>query len=413
MITFYYKALNKNTNEIVSGSIEAETIRDAREKLFENGLLATKLTESASAIAVEEKHAVEQHAPKDVEFNASNLRLKMKYKVLFIAELQMMLAASISMLEALDILIAKAKDLNFSRFLRSVRDDIAEGKTFSEALNPFRYTLGNVIMSLCKAGEKSGKLPQTLTRAKNILQKEVALKEKVVKASIYPGVVVFMAVGLIFFFGLYVFPKFQSFGQVDVPPLAEKIIGIAMFCKQYWPVTLLLFSAFLGGLYYFFTSKPVKIMIDNMVLQVPKLCDFVKYVNLSNFFAILSATYESEISIREALGLAASSIKNYPMREKAVKLEDIVARGGTVSDAISMLDFVDDSFVTMIATGEKSGELGQKFEEVTTQVDNRVDSTLDILIQMYDPILKIVIGIIVGFVALGFYQMYFATLFSL
>ena len=404
MSNYYYQALNKADNKLVKGTIEANSLRDARQKICNMGLLPTDINLYA------------HNSSYDDYCDPKSISLSLKTRILFISEIQLMISSGLSIFDALETFSSRnIKDLNLKKFVIYIQKSIANGSTLHEALVPFSHTLGNVIIGLCKAGEASGKLQETLLRAKMILIKEEKIRSKIIKMSIYPAVLIFVVLALVFFMGLYGFPKLMSLIPLkeDKTPLADLLIAFPRFCVDYWFIIIIFISALIGIFMLLFSDYKFRKFVDQKLLEVPLLSDFVKYINLANFFAILSESYESDVPVPEALVYASSSIKNIPIRERAELMDDMVAKGYNITQTIVTFDYVDDSFLTMIEAGEKSGQLGQAFKDITEQIDEKIDSVMEVLLQLYDPAIKIIVGIVVVIFAVGFMQMYFSLLFSI
>lgn len=408
MSNFEYHALDKSKN-IVKGSIEADSLKEARQKICDMGLLPTNICFAGSVIPASNPDPNSKN-----EKIGSNF-LKLKSKLLFISEMQTMLNSGLSIMEALNILNRHTlEDRKLKFFIESVQYSILNGSTFSEAIKPFKKTLGTVLVALITAGEGSGKLVITLERAKMLLKKEQKIKSYIIRVSIYPTVMFVFAFLLLLVFGLFAIPRLKALPSTgELPLFADLVMSIPQFLLSNWLIVLLyIFATF--GFYYFLFSLPfVRRKIDEFLLKIPKIRDFVRYINLSNFFAVLAEAYNSDIPIPEAFSYSAASIKNIIMRESADKLESYAARGMSITDSIVLFDYVDESFVTSIAAGEKSGELTEKFEEISRVIDEKIDGIVETLLQLYGPITILLVGVVVVIVAVAFWQSYFAIILGL
>ena len=405
MSNFKYQAIDID-KKLVEGSIEASSLKDARQKICEMGLLPTKISTDMPQTPV--KFDVD-------ESKLSNLSLKLQSKLLFVSELQTMLSSGLSVLEALNVLCRHTReDINLRYFVLSLQSSILAGATLTEAIKPFKNTLGNVLVGLISAGEGAGKLVTTLERARILLKKEQKIKSYIIRVSIYPSIMFLLAFILLLFFGLFAIPRLKSLPSTgEIPGLAEKIISIPIFLISHWFPVLLFTFATIGLLYFIFSNQTIKRKIDSILLDIPKIRDFVRYINLSNYFAVLSETYNSDIPIPEAFLYSAASIKNVIMRENAAKLEAYAAKGMSITESIVLFDYVDESFVTSIAAGEKSGELTEKFEEISRVIDEKIDGIVETLLQLYGPITILLVGVVVAIVAVAFWQSYFAIILGL
>ena len=181
---------------------------------------------------------------------------------------------------------------------------------------------------------------------------------------------------------------------------------------HFWVIFIAVFG-FFGFCFSFFSLKAVKRKIDEILLNIPKLSDFVRYINLSNYFAVLAETYDSDVPIAEAFEYSAKSMGNSVMRENALELVDLATRGVSITDSLVEFDYLDPNFITSIAAGEKSGELTQKFAEISVVIDEHIDATVDVLLSLLGPLTIIIVGILIALIAVAFYQTYFGILMGL
>ncbi len=409
MSRFEYQALDKSNN-IVEGSIEANSLREARQKICDMDLLPTDIRFDGAGTLKSTFDSTLDQKSKGVD-----KPLRLASKTLFVSEMQTMLSSGLSILEALNVLNRPSLENKDLRILvNHVQGSIMNGSTFTEALKPFTKALGPVIVGLIAAGEGSGKLVVTLERAKILLKKEQKIKSYIKRVSIYPCIMMSVALLLLFVMGLWAIPRLKSMpSDADIPSFAEAVMAIPNFLLNNWFLVLLTIFGFIGFCFYFFSLESVRRKIDEILLKIPKFSDFIRYINLSNYFAVLAETYDSDVPIAEAFDYSAKAMDNSVMRDSASKLVPLATRGATITDALVAFDYVDDNFITSIAAGEKSGELTQKFAEISVVIDEHIEAITETLLNLYGPLTVLIVGVIVAIIAAAFYQSYFTILFGL
>jgi general secretion pathway protein F len=55
----------------------------------------------------------------------------------------------------------------------------------------------------------------------------------------------------------------------------------------------------------------------------------------------------------------------------------------------------------MVSVGEKSGDLGKMLEKVATTLENEVEAELRSLLSLLEPVMILIMGVGVGFIALS------------
>lgn len=404
MKKFFYKALTKEKMDEVSGYIDAETPREAREKVVKLGFLPTNIYEDNP---LEQKSQAAQYVP-------AVKHLSLNEKIFFASELQVMLSSGISVIEALNVIIEHANKPKIKLLAEDLQKKIAQGSTFAQAVEPYNKVFGEVFTGLCVSGEASGELDKTLGRMVGLLKKQDDLKGKVIGMSIYPAILVLIIVAVFLLCGFYVFPAIVEAANVkpdDVPFTVQWVIDSCNFLLHNWLIVLGLLAA--GGvmLVRIWEQSAVKRFFDRLLLDIPVVRDFVRFVNLSSFFAVMNVAYEAGIPISSCMELSSGSISNSVIKRQAKSVEIMISQGQLISQAFSITEFIPPTFNVMIATGEKSGRLGTMFRDITIAIDKKLDMVTEALAKSFEPVLTVVIGLVVAYIAVAMLQL-FASMFQ-
>ncbi len=402
MRKYFYRAV-KDKKELVTGYVEAESPAEAKEKV--------KLLGFAPAGIYEEEFS----KPKQVT-NVSKLsarHLKLGEKISFTSELQMLLSSGISPLESLETISRHSPSKNVSLFASDFEDKIKKGQTLSEAMEPYSETLGNIYISLCRTGEESGSLSTTLSYLTSLLKKQDDLKSKYIQMSIYPSVLVIVMIGMFFLFGGFLFPRFIEICNIspdDVPFMAKILIDSVNFIYHYWLVLLLGAGGLSYAIHLSVGFKKFRRGISSFLLSIPKLCDCIRYMVLSHYMSVLHVAYEAGVPIIKSLKLAEDTISNDIIKDQAIEVSQYVDKGENLAEAFYKSKLLPGVLLSMVATGEKTGKLGQMFRDCALGIEKKLDAAINALSKAFEPALLIVIGFGVAYLAIAFMQMYAGAL---
>lgn len=395
MTIFRYTALKDNKVE-VKGAIEAESPAAARAKIKALGFLPTGIyAESSEKFAIEQVHKVPFFSLTD--------------KILFTSEMAVMLISGISVLEALETAEEHAPKEKIKNLANGIKSRIIKGASFTDALRAYEGVFGELYISICESGENSGTLDKSMEYLTTLLKKQDALKSKVISMSIYPGILIFLLVAVYITCGLYVFPQFIEKSNIDVKniPFMVKVITVpCQFLFANWFSALMTTVIALAGLWWMSTQQFFKDFVDDFLIKTPKVCDFVRYVNLSYYFAVLNVSYDAGVSINKSLELSTNTISNGIIKAQAKNVEKMVLGGQELAKAFSISNLVPPVLNVLIATGEKAGRLGQMFRDVNIAIDKQLETASEVLSKAFEPILLVVIGSFVAYVLIAFFQMY-------
>lgn len=397
MTQYFYKALKNNKTE-VKGYIEANSPKEARDKIHKMGFLPTNIYEES----------FKNKAP--VTDKTSRIEyLSLSDKIFFTSELQVMVSSEISMAEALETLETHAHKPKLISIARDLKEKILNGSTFSEALKSYEKVFGGIYLGLCSAGEQSGQLDKTFEYLLTILKKQDNLKSRVISMSIYPAITVILLIAVFILCGKFIFPAFINSAYLspeDIPFMVNIVTGTCDIIFKYWMILILLLA--IGGFAVakIWAQSSIKKFFDRHILKIPLVRDFVRYVNLSAFFTVLNVAYEAGLTIVSSIELSEETINNTQIKTEAEKSKKLVTGGKLLSEAFVKTEFLPPLFNTLILTGEKSGKLGLMFRDIALAIDKKLDMVTDALAKAFPPTLTVIIGLVVGYIVIAFFQLY-------
>lgn len=401
MARFIYNALKENKKDVVEGEVDATTLREAREKVRELGYLPLKVFQPDLVV----------NELSDFSDNKGGISfLSLNDKIMFVSELQVMLSSGISIIDALNTIYENAPKQKVKLLAQRLRDEILKGKTFAEAVNYLYHDVfGDTFIDLCITGENSGELDKTLDRMLVMLRQQADIKGDIVQALIYPCIVIVLMAALLILFAKFVFPKMFAviaFQGAEVPPFAATVMGTLSFIGDYWYLCILGIFAFFGAINFLASFDATRKFFDRLLLKIPIVQEFVTYINLANYMCILNLSYATGVPFMKSIELAKSTIKNTEIKKKADLTSKYVERGDVLSDAFHKSGLLPGAFVTMIAAGEKAGNLSKMFQDCVDVIDKKIDMVLKSLTKAFEPALIIILGGVVLAIAVAFFQMY-------
>ena len=407
MAIYNYVAL-KNNKDIVKGKVEAEDLRDAREKVRSLGFLPTKVYEEKLGSDNKKEAAV---SVKGGQMKTLGLAEKME----FTSTLQILAQSGIPMIESLMFIENDAAKLKIRLVAKELRRQIMAGATFADTIAKYPNQFGQIYIGLCKAGEDSGELEKTLGRLLELLTKQANIRGKVIGTLMYPMFVIVLAVIIVLVMLMFVFPVFKDMFDgmgKELPWITQTLMDIGLFLKKFWYLVPFILGSVTASIIFLFKWEPSKRKIDEFTLKVPLLSDLIQYSNFANFVAVMQVAYDAGVPIVECLYLSNLTVTNFTLKEKIEKSTGMVQQGQHLSVALRTTGSVPKMILFMIATGEQSGRLGEMLLQATRYIDKKLDDIIDTMTKMIEPLMLIVIGSIVLTLALALYLPLFGSYMS-
>ena len=388
---FNYEALTKDGRR-ESSTIQAPNLTAAGHMLKEQGLLPIEIKEKGESGSVF-----------DVLRKFSTISLN--EKIGFVENLQIMYKAGIALPRALQILVKQSKNLRFKEILSNVYSQVQSGKYLSEALDSYKTVFSNIFLSMVRVGEMSGSLEKSLEYLTIQLKREADLKSKTKGAMIYPSVILGAMVIIGVAMSIFVLPKLTSVFKdfnTELPIATKIVIKFADFMEGHAVIVILLLIGLTASVIWFLRTYFGKKYFGWLLLHTMVIGEIVRKVNLARFARILSSLLKSSINMVQALEVTADSLDNIAYKETVAKAANEVRLGKNLTDTLSKEPSLFPILVVqMLQVGEESGTIEDMLNQLAEHYEDDVDNTLRNLSSIIEPLLLLLIGGVVGVLAMA------------
>ncbi len=335
---------------------------------------------------------------------------KVRHKQLtqFTQQLSVLMDAGLPIVRSLKILGNQQKPGLLKNIVLEVAEDVETGSSFSEALSKHPRTFDKLYVNMVKAGEAGGVLDVILQRLAAFMERMEALKRKIIGASIYPIVVITIAVAVVLAIMTFIVPKFQEvFEQVKVPMPAMTLLlmaisdviksPIGLGCILGIPILSMIIFKFWGK------TKGGRLAIDRMKIAMPLVGPIIKKSVISRFCRTLGTLLQSGVPILEALAIVKNATGNEVVANAIGTVHDSIREGESIAEPLAACGVFDDIVINMIDVGEETGELDKMLLKIADNYDAEVDAAVSALMSVLEPLLIVGLGFTVGFIVVALF----------
>ncbi len=343
---------------------------------------------------------------KSVASRPTMLRFATQDQIFFAKRLGMILRAGMPIMEGLHMLGSETRSRSATFIYQSLIIDVSSGHPLSTGLGKFQHIFGEFCVNIVKVGETSGTLHENLDYLAEELKKKQVLRRKVVGALVYPAIIIVATIGITVMLTVYIFPKiipiFQSV-KATLPLSTRILIVLSGFLSQ-WGLWLLcgivvLFVAFLFMMRF---VPRFHLWMDIILLRIPLLGKLSKYYNLANSTRTLSLLLKSDVGVVNAMDLVAASTRNLVYRRAFYDAGQHITKGQKISLQMQKNRQLFPPLMTqMVLVGESTGNLSSSLMFLSDMYEEEINDLTKNLTTLIEPILMIVMGIVVGFVAIS------------
>ncbi|MFA4931686.1 MAG: type II secretion system F family protein [Caldisericia bacterium] len=393
MPTWKYEAKDK-LGATVRGLVNASDAIAGSDQLSQQGLLILSLRRHHALPTTSIRNAV------------LGTRVPAREMVIFTDQFAMLIESGLSLVDALGILREQTGSSTLKDILSRSTQSIREGASLSQAFARFPTVFPNAYVELLRVAEASGNLDKVLRALSVDMQKQYEIRQKITSALAYPKFAFTVVVGVVVFMLVLIMPKFVSMyasARVELPVPTRIVMALSAFIRKDWTFVVagvvLLFLAFKA----LYRVASVHESVDRVTLHVPVIGSIVYMGSLTRFTRSLALLQRSGINVLAALHLARGSLQNAWLENHVATVIQYVEAGQPMSDGFVRAGVFPPMLAKMTAVGERGGRVDAMLERLSFFWDEDLDHRIKRLSSQLEPAMIVVLGIVVGFIALAMY----------
>ena len=395
MPNFSYKVRNAGGSELV-GTLEAPDQRVAIDRLRAQKLIVLEINE-------EQANPFLSFIKKANPFKAS---VGSKELVVFSRQLATLVSAGVPIVQGLGILVEQADSAVFKNVIQTIRSDIEQGISITEAMKKHPIAFSELYVSMIKAGEIGGILDTILERLSSYLESAEELKGKIKGAMVYPGVISFVAGSITLFLLIFVIPTFQtifaSFGA-ELPLPTRALIGLSTFLRKGIIGVIATPILIFWGFKQYRSTENGHYVLDAIALRLPLFGLLLKKVAVAKFSRTFSTLIKSGVPILQALETVGKTSGNKVIEKAINKAKESIREGERMAAPLKETGVFPPMVIQMIAIGEETGNLDIMLNKIADFYDQEVDVSVKALTSMIEPLIMVGMGLVVGAIVLAMF----------
>ena len=395
MANFSYEAINEN-GKAVSGFIDADSAETAENIIVSRGYIPSSVKSERGDDSATLLRRIHQALGS----------VKIGELILFSKQFRSMMQAGIPIVRMLGVLENQTENKILRKAVAAIGEDIKRGETLHDAMKAHPKIFSPLYLSMIKAGELSGTIPDVMSRLITIIEHEAKIKNDVRSAMQYPIIVV-IALGLAFFILLtFVIPKFIAiFTKVGLTlPWPTKIaMMLYQFLANYWYIVIIGIVGLIAGLRYWFKTESGRFARDTFILKLPLFGTLLQKAALSRFASIFAILQSSGVPVMQALEVLSGTIGNAAIAKQFDMVREKVREGQGISGPLQQAKYFTPMVVDMVAIGEESGNIDEMLQQIAVHYDDEVAYEVKKLSDALGPILIVGLAGVVGFFALAIF----------
>lgn len=366
--------------------LEANSEEEARLQVIEQGGMVLSVRRSFSGFSLK-----------------SNVRFPLVH---FSQELLSLQTAGLSLVESIETLLEKEQDVSNRKIIQTLLARLYEGVTFSKALEDYPQAFPPLYIATVRASERTGDLPEALTRFISYQTQMDFVRKKLVGASIYPVLLLVIGFLVSIFLLVFVVPKFSAIYDdmgSDLPWLSLLLIKWGHFVHERGWELAIMTMMILAVTIYTVSRSAFRANVMRLLWRIPAIGEHMRVYQLARFYKTLGMLLRGGIPITQALEMVSGLLQPHfrPNVEAAAKH---IREGKTISSAMEIEGLTTAVGNRMLRVGERTGLMGDMMERIGNFHDEEIARWVEWTTKLIEPLLMAVIGIVIGGIIILMYM---------
>lgn len=391
-----YQAMDK-TGQLVNDLIDASTPLEATELLRREGLFVTELKEAGAG----------RKAAKPRGSRSVGTGKHIRSVAMFTRQLSVLITTGTPLVQAITALEKQTKNDAWCQVVSNLREHLEGGDSFTQALESHPECFDSVYRSLVQAGETGGQLGEMLMRLARLTRQRMRVRSLVMGAMMYPMILIVIATSVLGIMIGFVLPRFTGlFETLDtpLPPTTQFLLLISEVMRNYWWGLLPMFGVITVLVVMVIKSDTGRRKIDLMSLKLPKFGQLFRSFATAQLTRLLGILLNSKVPLLEAIKLTRDGCANSSYAKLLSEAEEALTRGDTLSSVLARSDLIDVTITEAVRCGEQTGQMGSVLVNIADFLDEENEITLKSLSSIIEPLILIVLGVLVGLVAVSMFM---------
>jgi type IV pilus assembly protein PilC len=387
MAKFQYTAIDKLGNT-VSGMLSASSSGIARLEVSALGLQPVDLQQKKSL----------------KDFELTKKKVKPALVMSFARQLGVFLRSGIPIIDAMEIIENDTSDKLFKRTLAEMGAALQAGETFARAARSHPEAFPLYFIGMLESAELAGNLDSVLVQLAEYMERDQEARNKITAALIYPAVILFMAIIVVVVLATFVLPKFKSFFtslNAKLPLVTRMLLSVTNFISARYSLLLGVIAVIVIGSVLTYKSKRGRAWIDSVVLKIPVLGDLIVHILVERICRILASMSETGVPLPDAMEVTAESVANDVYKKGLEHVRAGMIEGRGLAEPVETSEIFPLAARQMIRVGEVTGTLEDQLQVAADYYQRELDFKLKKFTALFEPIVIVIMGVVVGFVAIA------------
>jgi type IV pilus assembly protein PilC len=315
-----------------------------------------------------------------------------------------LLSAGVPLLNGVEIEAQQVEKKNFKIVLLDMSSKIKAGRSLSSVMEEYPGVFSDLLTNMVAAGETGGILETVMERMASQLEKDYRMNQKFKSAMIYPAIVLSVAAIVVAIITTFVMPVFVGLFEslhIDLPLITRFIIGISNFVRNFWYLIIAFIIVLIFAYRYALKSEDFRLWQDRLFLKIPVFGLLYNKIIITRFARTFASLSRSGVPILQGLAVVSKATGSLQAAKVLNEARISLTKGNSLSEPMEKSGLFPPMVISLTKIGEETGSLDAMLDKVAEFYGAEVDDMVARLQTILDPILIVILGIVIGTLAVG------------
>jgi type IV pilus assembly protein PilC len=324
--------------------------------------------------------------------------------IVFSRQMATFIRAGVPIIDGIRVVREQTSSRLFRRTLDLMANDLLDGEPISVALARHPRVFPQLYIDMVMAAELSGELDTILNQLATYLERIEASARRLRQATLYPSIVLGLALIVVFILTTFVLPSFVALFadfKAELPLPTQILLFLGEYGGRYGLLTAGVVGLVAMVLYLIRGLRPVRAIRDWLTLKIPLVGGLVRLGISTRFARTLGILVHAGVPIGEAFDVATTGTGNTVFKRRLAPVRERLLAGDGLAQPLARSKLFGPLLIQMVKVGEETGTLDTYLEQAADFMDSDLDYKTKQMVTVIEPALILGVALMVGFVALS------------
>jgi type IV pilus assembly protein PilC len=302
------------------------------------------------------------------------------------------------------VIIEQAQNPILKKNMALVQQDLLSGSSLTQSLEKREGVFPAIFISMLKAGESSGKVPEALEQLCSYMEKEQEINQKIKSAVLYPATICLVSIIMVFLIITLVLPSFleiYQFSDLSLPGPTLLLLKLGELLSRHLVWFILLMAGILATIYRMAGIPKYKLLFSRLILRIPVVGQAIAGISTARFARSMGSLVQAGVPVLRGLEITEGIVGNSVVSQALQDAGRRISVGASITAPFKEAGVFSPIVVQMIATGEETGTLDIMLVQLADYYEKEVFHLISNLLAILEPLLIVLMAVMVGAIVIA------------